>query len=101
MKVSIAALLRNTFALSISALLLTACASMSQADKNWSRPGSFKVRHNNELVLYDFIQERDVQLQVTWPSGKGPYPVVVFSHGAFCYPQQYARVTDSRLSGTP
>lgn len=98
MKVSIAARLRNTFALSILAVLLAACTSMSQADKDWSRPGPFKVRHNTELVFYDLIQERDVQLQVAWPSGKGPYPVVVFSHGAFCYPQQYARVTDFWVS---
>jgi hypothetical protein len=32
---------------------------------------------------------------VSWPEdGAGPFPVVVFSHGAFCFPQQYVNVTD-------
>jgi predicted dienelactone hydrolase len=33
-------------------------------------------------------------MRVAAPRDAGSHPVVVFSHGAFCYPQNYARVTD-------
>jgi dienelactone hydrolase len=49
---------------------------------------------SSELVLRDPVQDREVNLRVSWPDAQGRYPVVVFSHGAFCYPQQYARITD-------
>ena len=49
---------------------------------------SCAIRHGN----------RDINLRVSWPDAQGSYPVVVFSHGAFCYPQQYASVTDFWVS---
>lgn len=47
-----------------------------------------------ETSIRDPGQERDIAVRVAYPAEPGTYPVVVFSHGAFCYPQQYAAVTD-------
>lgn len=33
-------------------------------------------------------------VRVTWPSGEGPYPLIVFSQGALCPKNLYASVTD-------
>ena len=55
--------------------------------------GPFEVRIIDELVIRDPVQERDITLRVLVPDGAGPFPLVVFSTGAFCYPQMYDRVT--------
>jgi dienelactone hydrolase len=90
--------LRKILLTQLCLLLLVGCVSTAQKDKDWSKPGPYEVQSNNELSLHDAVQDRDVHLQVAWPSGKGPYPVVVFSHGAFCYSQQYVRITDFWVS---
>jgi hypothetical protein len=81
-----------------AALLLTGCTGMvSEADR--FAPGPYKVSRNDDVRIRDDVQNRDVVFQVAWPStGEGPFPVVVFSHGAFCYPQQYVNVTDFWVS---
>jgi dienelactone hydrolase len=82
----------------ILAYSLLGCASSKGTDDRWFEPGPYQVGHSNEVVLYDAVQERDVTLQVAWPTSGGPFPVVVFSAGAFCYPQQYANITDFWVS---
>jgi predicted dienelactone hydrolase len=47
-----------------------------------------------EAVARDDPRQRDIRMRIVTPDGKGPFPAVVFSHGAFCYSQNYARVTD-------
>jgi pimeloyl-ACP methyl ester carboxylesterase len=74
------------------------CASSSGDASSWLETGPNQVVRNDELVLYDPVQERDVTLQVAWPDSAGPFPVVVFSAGAFCYPQQYTNITDFWVS---
>lgn len=41
------------------------------------------------------VAGRDVPLRVVFPATPGPHPVVVFSHGARCYPERYAGITDT------
>ena len=97
MNLSFAALSRGIFIALTAMLLLAACTGMSQKETNWSEPGPYAVSKNDGLILNDPIQDRDVHMRISWPAktaDNGPYPVVVFSHGAFCYPQQYMRVTD-------
>jgi pimeloyl-ACP methyl ester carboxylesterase len=93
--------LRKVILAQLGLLLLSGCVSTAQKDKDWSERGPYEVRSNNELSLYDAMQNRDVHLQVAWPADtpvSEPLPVVVFSHGAFCYSQQYARITDFWVS---
>ena len=61
-------------------------------------PGPFAIGRADRLVVADSARSRDVSLHVAWPKSPGPFPVVVFSHGAFCYPQLYAAVTDHWVS---
>jgi dienelactone hydrolase len=60
--------------------------------------GPYAVMAVDPVVVYDAVQNRDVSLRVTYPIGAGPFPVIVFSHGAFCYPQLYAEITDHWVS---
>lgn len=81
----------------IAILLIGACTSMPE--RTWdTEPGPLAVNHLDELRLFDEGQQREVSMQVSYPTGKAAYPVVVFSHGAFCYPQQYRRITDHWVS---
>jgi hypothetical protein len=84
--------------LALACLLLAGCSAAVTQQKDWSKAGPFEVNRMNELVLFDEVQQRDVILQVAWPAGEGTFPVVVFSAGAFCYPQQYSNVTDHWVS---
>jgi hypothetical protein len=79
-------------------IIFSACSSVATLDQTWMIAGPYQVQRNNELTLYDDAQQRDVTLQVSWPAGEGTFPVVVFSAGAFCYPQQYVNVTDFWVS---
>ena len=50
-------------------------------------------------VVYPVIVERPgrpapMKVRVTWPSGKGPFPLIVFSQGALCPKNMYANITD-------
>jgi predicted dienelactone hydrolase len=46
-------------------------------------PGPFKVQTVKELVLRDENRKKDLQLRINHPDGQGPFPVLVFSHGAW------------------
>jgi pimeloyl-ACP methyl ester carboxylesterase len=78
-------------------LLLSGCAQHPAPDVDRFAPGAYAVR-NSTVVLHDPQQDRDVQLQVSWPDAKGSFPVIAFSHGAVCFPQQYASITDFWVS---
>lgn len=70
--------------------LLGACAGPALLD---DQPGPHRVTVTS-TVIHDPAQGRDITVRVAHPAEAGSYPVVVFSHGAFCYPQNYAAVTD-------
>ncbi len=71
--------------------LLAACAG---AGLYGAGSGSYAVGHADNLIVRDPAQPRDIRLRVAYPEATGRFPVVVFSHGAFCYPQLYAAITD-------
>jgi dienelactone hydrolase len=56
--------------------------------------GPFAVRTANPLVFPIPDQSKDLQLRVTYPDGPGPFPVIVFSHGAASSKDLYTRVID-------
>ena len=71
--------------------LVTACATPGLYG---SDPGPYAVARTEGLVLHDPAQDRDIPVRVSYPKAPGRFPVVVYSHGAFCYPQLYAAITD-------
>lgn len=51
------------------------------------------VQTIESVLVPDPVQERDVSVRVHLPAGSGPFPTVVYSHGAFCSAAMYDRVT--------
>jgi dienelactone hydrolase len=80
----------------LASALLGGCATAPPQDR--TAFGPHEVLRNDTVSLFDSQQEREVSLRINWPAGDGVFPVVVFSHGAFCYPQQYTNVTDFWVS---
>jgi len=61
-------------------------------------PGPYAVRKIEQMTLHDAVQDRDITLRVLYPDAAGPFPLVVFSTGAFCYPQMYDRIAGHWVS---
>jgi len=59
-----------------------------------SSPGRYAVARTEAFVMHDPVQDRDIPVRMSYPQAAGRFPVVVYSHGAFCYPQHYAVITD-------
>lgn len=51
-----------------------------------------------DTVLAGTAPDRDIRVHIAAPAEAGEYPVVVFSHGANCFPDKYAAVTDHWVS---
>ena len=45
--------------------------------------GPFKVLTIDQLVLHDEVRGKDIPLKIYYPLGKGPFPVIIFSHGLY------------------
>jgi predicted dienelactone hydrolase len=45
--------------------------------------GPHNVQTVDQLVLHDSAREKDVPVKIYYPDGPGPFPVIIFSHGAF------------------
>ncbi|MBL8200013.1 MAG: hypothetical protein JNK40_03490 [Chromatiales bacterium] len=84
--------------LCLSSLVGCAAAGPYVADLSGGAPGAHAIGWADDLTLHDPAQPRDIRLRVAYPKSPGRYPVVVFSHGAFCYPQLYAAITDHWVS---
>ena len=82
----------------IIGVAILAAAASSNETLYKTDPGPYDVRIIDELTLNDAVQGRDVTLRVLYPDGAGPFPLVVYSTGAFCWPQMYDRVTTHWVS---
>jgi predicted dienelactone hydrolase len=54
-------------------------------------PGPYHVL-TSELVLHDPARDKDLPLQIYYPDGTGPFPVIIFSHGALASKDCYAEL---------
>jgi predicted dienelactone hydrolase len=70
------------------------CASSSPARDYLARPPGTYAVGTAMLTLADPKSGREIPLRVAYPKAPGPHPAVVFSHGALCYAQHYAVITD-------
>ena len=56
-------------------------ASASQKLPPQAAP-AYEVKAVEEMLLHDEKRKKDLPLTVRYPKGEGPFPVIVFSHGA-------------------
>ncbi len=90
----------------LATLVVTSACTLGAGQRDGFSPGPFGVASNDAVALVNQQSQRVVNVRVRYPvsesAGGQPLPaqlpVVVFSHGAFCYPQQYANVTDFWVS---
>lgn len=85
----------RTAVAALLALNLAGCAATQDGTEGLYKieAGPFATGVVDSLVLNDALQDRDVSLRIVYPEDAGPSPLVVFSSGAFCYPQMYDRIT--------
>jgi len=51
--------------------------------------GPHKVQTVRQLILHDSARHKDVRVKIYYPDGSGPFPVIIFSHGAFASKEAY------------
>ena len=51
--------------------------------------GPHKVLTVDQLILHDSARHKDVRVKIYYPDGSGPFPVIIFSHGAFASREAY------------
>jgi predicted dienelactone hydrolase len=44
--------------------------------------GPYQVQTVPQFLLHDAKRDKDLPVSVSYPKGKGPFPVIIFSHGA-------------------
>jgi len=57
-------------------------------------PGPFRVQTVTKLVLRDEKRQKDLPLRVSHPDGRGPFPIIVWSHGMFGSKDGYLPLTE-------
>jgi hypothetical protein len=68
-------------------------ANATSEPLNKIEAGPYDVKIIDELSITDPVQGRPIPLRILYPDGEGPFPLVVYSSGAFCLPQLYDLVT--------
>jgi len=81
--------------LALVLVLLPLLAACSAGSLYTSGTGPFPVGRAEGLEFRPPAGGRAIPLRVAYPAAPGRYPVVVFSHGAFCSPQRYSAITDT------
>jgi len=79
------------------ALALASCGPAGQSSTAYkTKLGTYAVKTKENVTLTDPEQGRDVTMRVVYPVDESAdaFPVIVYSHGAFCYPQMYANVVE-------
>lgn len=74
------------------ALVLAISFAAVAADPPQYNPdrGPRRVLTIDQLVLHDSARDKDVQVKIYYPEGPGPFPVIIFSHGAFASRESYS-----------
>jgi predicted dienelactone hydrolase len=79
------------------ALLLGGLATSAKAAKDYAQQIDAKPQKIGTiatLVLHDVKQNKDLQLRINYPQDGGPFPIIVFSHGAWATKDNYLPLTE-------
>jgi predicted dienelactone hydrolase len=60
---------------------------------DFTEPGRYDIASIEELILHDRDRGKDLRIWINYPIGDGPFPVVVFSHGAWASRGHYQPLT--------
>lgn len=79
-----------------SCLAITTSSTAGTQTQQYDRPAKYsanvhdyKVKTIDEILLTDQQRSKHVPVTVSFPDGQGPFPVIIFSHGAGGSPQSY------------
>jgi dienelactone hydrolase len=54
--------------------------------------GPYRVLTVEQIVLHDAARNKDLPLKIYYPDGRGPFPVIIFSHGALASKDCYSEL---------
>jgi predicted dienelactone hydrolase len=52
--------------------------------------GPYKVHTVDAIALHDSARRKDIPIKIYYPDGVGPFPVILFSHGALASKEDYS-----------
>ena len=81
----------------VAGIALIGRANAEESAAYQSLVGPVKVHAVEKLVLHDAARDKDLQLRVNYPDAAeapGPWPLIVFSHGAFGSQDNYRPLVD-------
>jgi predicted dienelactone hydrolase len=81
---------RVSIACVVGALLCSQPACRRGAPGPESHGGPFRVLTLEHVVLHDEARHRNIPLNIHYPDAAGPFPVIVFSHGALASKDAYS-----------
>lgn len=77
----------------VSLIALAVIGALAASWTAWAqhRPddGPYSVLTVDRIVLHDSERSKDVPLKIYYPDGDGPFPVIIFSHGALASKDDY------------
>jgi len=73
--------------ISLILVCLWSCAAWCQYSP---ASGPYKVLTVDNIALHDSARNKDIPLKIYYPDGAGPFPVIIFSHGALASKENYS-----------
>jgi predicted dienelactone hydrolase len=71
-----------------AAFLLCSLAAWGQ-NQSIAPAGPYKVLTIARVVLHDSVRHKEIPLKIYYPDAPGPFPVIIFSHGALASKDAY------------
>ena len=71
------------------------CATLLLSLAAWSQSpsaGPYRVLTVEHLVLHDTVRNKELPLKIYYPDATGPFPVIIFSHGALASKDCYSEL---------
>jgi len=76
----------------IAFVLATLFLSMPVWSQQDPMAGPYRVLTAEHIVLHDTARNKEIPLKIYYPDGRGPFPVIIFSHGALASKDCYSEL---------
>jgi len=74
-------LIRFYLSLSIILIFCSTYSSLAQGFTPSDSNGPFEIKQIDEYIIKDLGRNREIPVRIYYPQGKGPFPVLLYSHG--------------------